>query len=381
MSVKNIKRQKMLIIHPVLATYRIDQFNLLNKMFDLEIVFLFDQMWNFKMNQNKIIEQCNFKSSYLLTGPRIKGRVFRFGILSKIRKHKPDIIIGYEYSFTTQYLILLKSLGLISQKIGSFIDDSLEICHKVQSKTRRVARNNSIHNLDFLIVMSKEVASFYKTKFKLDDNNIIVSPILQLSQRLRKESNEIEQIANKYLIKYNLNGKKVLLFIGRFISEKGLDLFINNISSMFTENEEFVFILIGDGPEINSLKAIVKHFNLEDKIFFPGKYQFEELYAWYACASGFVLPSKYEPFGAVVNEALIFGLPVMCSQFAGSASLVNKNNGVVFNPHDREETLVILDEFIQSINPVWKISLSKTPPLINDHKVEFKKEWRKIAYE
>ena len=64
--IKNTKKQKMLIFHPVLATYRIDQFNFLNEMYDLEVVFLFDQMWNFNIDQNKITDQCKFKTSYLL---------------------------------------------------------------------------------------------------------------------------------------------------------------------------------------------------------------------------------------------------------------------------------------------------------------------------
>lgn len=132
-----MERQKMLIFHPVLASYRVDQFNLLNEMYDLEVVFLFDNMWNFKVDQKQIIEQCHFKISFLLRGPRHKGRLFRFGMYSKIRQVKPDFVLGYEYSFTTQYLLLLKQLGLIRQKVGSFIDDSPEMCRSVQSGFRR----------------------------------------------------------------------------------------------------------------------------------------------------------------------------------------------------------------------------------------------------
>jgi len=49
----------------------------------------------------------------------------------------------------------------------------------------------------------------------------------------------------------------------------------------------------------------------------------QQLHAWYLCSSGFVLPSIYEPFGAVVDEALIFGLKVLCSKYAGSSYLIN----------------------------------------------------------
>src|SRR5688572_20909454 len=105
---QDTSKKKLLIFHPALAPYRIDQFNGIGKLFDLHIVFIFDNVWNHKFDQAKLKQQLTFSHSYLLKGPRYKGRVLRFGMLKKIREVKPDIIIGYEYSFTTLYLILLK---------------------------------------------------------------------------------------------------------------------------------------------------------------------------------------------------------------------------------------------------------------------------------
>lgn len=54
--------------------------------------------------------------------------------------------------------------------------------------------------------------------------------------------------------------------------------------------------------------------------------------AWYNIGHLFVLPSIYEPFGAVVNEALAAGCFVLCSVYAGSSTLINENNGILFRP-------------------------------------------------
>ncbi|MDD4697431.1 MAG: glycosyltransferase [Fermentimonas sp.] len=374
----NTKKKKMLIFHPVLATYRIDQFNFLNEIYDLEVVFLFDQMWNFKMDQNKISEQCKFKCSYLLSGPQYKNRLFRFGMYKKIKQIKPDIILGYEYSFTTQYLLLLKKLGIIKQRVGSFIDDSLDICLNVQSKARKYARNNSVNRLDFLVVMSGEVADFYCVNFNLEQENVIISPILQFPERLRRNPEVIENIAKDYIIEYNLKGKKVLLFVGRFIPEKALDLFIKTASHFFREKDDCLFIIVGEGSESENLKSIVTDEKLIDKVIFPGKFQFEKLYAWYLTSSGFVLPSLSETFGAVVNEALIFGLTVLCSKYAGASSLINTYNGHIFNPLDKSETLYKLELFYNQINPVDEVSLANKRSLINDHRNNLIKEWGKL---
>lgn len=374
----NTNKKKMLIFHPVLATYRIDQFNFLNEIYDLEVVFLFDQMWNFKMDQSKISEQCKFKTSYLLSGPQYKNRLFRFGMYKKIKQVKPDIVLGYEYSFTTQYLLLLKKLGVINQRVGSFIDDSLDICINVQSKVRKYARNNTVNSLDFLVVMSGEVADFYCVNFNLEQENVIISPILQFPERLRRNSEIIESIAKKYISDYNLKGKKVLLFVGRFIPEKALDLFIKTASSFLREREDCIFILVGEGSEFENLKSIVSDEKLVDKVLFPGKFQFEELYAWYLTSSGFVLPSLSETFGAVVNEALIFGLKVFCSKYAGASSLINSYNGHIFNPLDKSETLYKLELFFNQINPVDEVELANKPSLIDNHRNNLIKEWGKL---
>lgn len=376
-----MNKKKLLIFHPALAPYRVDQFNSLNELYDLEVVFLFDNLWNYKMDQSKLLSQLLFKVSFLLRGPHYKARVFRYGILKTIKKANPDIILGYEYSFTTQYLILLKRLGLISQKIGSAIDDSIDICNHVQSKTRFQARQQSVKYLDFIVVMSTEVSLFYQNAFNLQDHQIVVSPILQKSERLRRNSAELETIAQKYMQAYDLNGKKVLLFVGRLVPEKGLPRFLNILCSILLEQEDLVFVLVGEGKEIQTLRGIAEERHLVGKVIFPGKYEGQELNAWYLCASGFVLPSTYEPFGAVVNEALIFGLKVLCSQYAGASSLIQTGNGVLFNPLDNVETIEKINLFLNVIDTVEKIDLINKPSLMVNHQQDFIDEWSKLLYE
>ena len=84
----------MLVFHSALASYRVDQFNLLNELFELEVVFLLDNLLYFKFDQDSLKNQCKFKISYLLKGPKIGIRYFRFGVLRKIREMKPDIVLS-----------------------------------------------------------------------------------------------------------------------------------------------------------------------------------------------------------------------------------------------------------------------------------------------
>jgi len=367
------------MFHPALAPYRIDEFNALNSLYELKIVFLSENLWNQKFNQSKLLPQLTFQYSYLLKGIGYKERIFRFGILRTIREFKPDIIMGYEFSIVTQYLILLKRLGLISQKIGSITDDSLDICSHIKSTLRSTARNVALKHLDFLVVMSQEVSAYYQKEYHLNKNQLIIAPIIQNPDRLRKNSKILEKTASEYLQRFQLAEKKILLFVGRLVREKGLTVFLDTIHTILPENNQIVIVFVGEGEELQTLQSMAKSMQLSDRVIFPGRYEGDELYAWYLCASGFVLPSTYEPFGAVVNEALIFGLKVLCSQYAGASSLIRADNGLIYNPLNKEESIEKIKLFINSIETVRDVSLSKKPSLITNHQKEFIEEWEKTG--
>lgn len=374
-----MKKKKILIFHTALATYRVDVFNALNEIYDVEVVFLFKNLWYYNMKQDDLVAQSQFKMSHLLTGPRYKGRVFRLGVYSKIKKTKPDYIFSYEYSFTTQYLIQLKKLGLIDQKIGSFIDDSMDISLNIQTKVRERARDRGIKYLDYFVLLSKEVAQFYKESFNLREEQVIVAPILQSPHRLRKDMNNLKRIAESYILRYKLANKKVLLYVGRLVEVKALPLFLNTAKRLLKNDEQLKFVVVGDGNELEKLQSIVAKESLEEKIIFVGEYQGAEVHAWYLAASGLILPSLFEPFGAVVNEALIFGLPVLISSRTGASSWIRAKHGLVFDPLNYRDVEKKLQEFVDKIQPVESnVNIDNKVCLMDFSFEKFKEEWQKL---
>lgn len=80
---------------------------------------------------------------------------------------------------------------------------------------------------------------------------------------------------------------------------------------------------------------------VEADVYFYGFRQASELPVFYSLATTFILPSKREEWGLVVNEAMACGLPVIVSKVAGCArDLVQEGrNGFLFDPSNEQELI------------------------------------------
>ena len=101
-------------------------------------------------------------------------------------------------------------------------------------------------------------------------------------------------------------------------------------------------VLIGDGPQKEYLEQLV---NVDgDYILLTGWKSYEELPLWYQSALALVLPSTFEPWGLVVNEALAAGTRVVASNACGCMEdLLIKYQNSVFDPYDMNSLIEVLD--------------------------------------
>ena len=106
--------------------------------------------------------------------------------------------------------------------------------------------------------------------------------------------------------------KSDVIFVGRLISHKNIDILIKSIKLVKEKNPEIKFLIIGDGPEKKKLEALTQELNLEKNIKFLGFLENDgDVYALMKSSKVFVLPSTREGFGIVVIEANACGIPVI----------------------------------------------------------------------
>jgi 1,2-diacylglycerol 3-alpha-glucosyltransferase len=130
---------------------------------------------------------------------------------------------------------------------------------------------------------------------------------------------------------------KVLLYVGRFSPEKNLAFLLRAFGKLRQdpENPRMVLQLVGYGPLENELRQLAAELGISPLVQFRGRALQADLPAIYREADAFVLPSLREPWGLVVNEAMLCGLPVLVSTQCGcAADLVTPGTGWTFSPWD-----------------------------------------------
>lgn len=117
-----------------------------------------------------------------------------------------------------------------------------------------------------------------------------------------------------------LDGRRVVLFVGRMLERKGGDLLIDAVARLHRERPDVALLMIGDGPLRAAWQARAAAALPDGAVRFLGSRPLDELPLYYQLADLFALPSLEEVWGLVVNEAELAGLPVVVSDTCGAAA-------------------------------------------------------------
>ena len=357
-----MKKKKLLIFHPYLATYRVDVYNRLNKDYELEVLLTGAQaeLDALGFNLEAVNAQAEFKYTYFNDAKYLGRHPMSTIFWKKIKAFKPDIVLAHEYGLNTIAAILAKPF--YKYKLYLTCDDSKQMAMEY-SRTRALLRRYVVSHVNGFVCVNPQTASYLRNTFNGKSCRFAYFPIIQDDRVLASKISEAENKAHEYETEYKLADKKVLLFIGRLEPVKGIPLAINAFKSIC--KEDYRFVIVGGGQQEEQLKKQVADLGLTQHVIFTGPLSGNNLYGWYHLSKLFILPSNYEPFGAVTNEALVGGCRVIVSDHCGSSALVNEANGIVFESGNQQQLETALEkEFSQM--PATKSHASKMPKSFSD---------------
>jgi peptidoglycan/xylan/chitin deacetylase (PgdA/CDA1 family)/glycosyltransferase involved in cell wall biosynthesis len=107
---------------------------------------------------------------------------------------------------------------------------------------------------------------------------------------------------------------KILLWVGRMVSVKGLDVLVQSCSILKQSGVGFHLYLVGDGPLRSRLDYLIRDQGLSQDVTFAGSLPYDQLPDWYRAANLTVLPSRSEGLPNVLRESLACGTPFVASR-------------------------------------------------------------------
>lgn len=174
-------------------------------------------------------------------------------------------------------------------------------------------------------------------------------PMCVDSSRLLAEG---EKLPDKESLKaqYGLAGKDVFLFVGRLEDVKNVPVLLQAYGEYKKRNANAALMIVGDGTRQEALQKQAA--SLQDVVF-AGYVVFPGLVAYYKLADVFVLPSGYEPWGLVVNEAQAFDLPVVVSSKVGCREdlVLPEKNGYIFQDGDVQQLQETMEKALKLGSP------------------------------
>jgi len=128
--------------------------------------------------------------------------------------------------------------------------------------------------------------------------------------------------------RYGLQGKRVLLTVGRLVERKGIDTVIRALPRVLERCPDTRYLVVGVGEYLPALEALAQKVGVADAVVFAGRVPHDELVAHYQLCDLFVMPNRElanhdtEGFGLVFLEANACGKAVISGKAGGVVEAV-----------------------------------------------------------
>lgn len=256
-----------------------------------------------------------------------------------VRKWKPDVVHLHTAWFwpiarairehtNTPLVYTVHSLDRAEYEIGDFV-------------THWDTQETVIGAADRVIALSR------------DERELITKYCPEARERVRIVGNGIDDSAAARAVvkRKRQNDSPVVLYSGRFVDRKGIRELFQAIPRVLNCVPNVRFVFAGGYGTADQIGAAWLDESLQpyrDQIHFTGWLTPNKVSEWYRCADILVMPSWYEPFGMVILEGMLHGLPIAATSVGGPVDILeHERNALLFLPRDVE---ALTDAILQLVS-------------------------------
>lgn len=341
------------------SPYRVEVFKGLAKEYDMLVVF--DKMLDQNRNAAWFCKNTGLNSISLLEEA---GRMQFEKELKQIKKY--DLVLAYDYHIKNAIRL---EIDCIKNKVPYIMN--LDGAFIRKNFIKNIIKRYLVTHAAGYFASGNHAAEYFKY-FGADENKIYYHPFTSLhaDEVLKEPLSETEK--TRYKKKLGVDKSKMVLTIGQFIHRKGFDVLLEAWNKELDESCSLV--IVGGGEEENQYRQYIADHNLEN-VQLVGFKQKEEIFEYYKAADLFVLPTREDIWGLVINEAMACGLPVISTNMClGAVELIeNGINGYIVPVNNSNELteamkkLLCVDSSVIGIVNLQKITNYTYENVIKSH--------------
>jgi glycosyltransferase involved in cell wall biosynthesis len=355
---------RVLIVHPAMAPYRLDLFNALHDELSLRVLFV-QPLPGYDANLDRLALQDAFRCNQTLLSEReAPSTVTLFRrIWAEVRTFRPDVLVTHEFSEVSGLAaVIARFRGHRLRHVIWTTKNPREIA--AARGIRLVAMRWLTRTATAILTYSAESADRLASLAHMSRDRFFVCANHQDSIRLQALAAESLPAVLADCRRLNVLHRRVVVVVSRLAAEKNVSATIAAFQRAFADDGEVCLVIVGEGPLRAALEDAAAGGPCSERVHFLGQQTSAAVQAWLSVASLSVLASTHEPYGAVVGESFIQGTPVLCSEAAGAASLIDSpSKGAVF-PSGRIDLLAaLLQAYRPSFAPVEQPAAQAKPAI------------------
>ncbi len=334
---------KVLFITNIPSPYRIDFFNEFGKYVDLTVIFEARRVSEIAFNWNDA--EAQFRSIYLKEG-NITERKVNWRILKYIKRKEYEYIFVTNYGYITEIAailyMILKKIPYVLEVDGMVSRSDGKLKHALKNMIISKAKNifSPSRQSDKVLMeygAKKDVILRYPFS-SLHREDILCRPINRSKKQILRRELEIDC-------------KWMVLFVGQFIRRKGIDILLNAVNKLDNNCE---LHMIGGDYDSLLLKEMGEQCGA--KVCFHSFMTKKKLEKYYMAADIFVLPTREDVWGLVINEAMAKGLPIVTTTQCGSGQELVDKNGLLIEGEDPDRFADAINKMLSDHNALETMS-------------------------
>jgi len=287
------------------------------------------------LSNEKIVDNESYKIIRILRNQNLMIRWIKtiFKMISNGRNADTIFVNGLPMEAYIANLFLRKKL--IRKVVGDWawergrnkgiIDDSFDEFqknkHNLHLEIAKFSRGWTATKADLVITPSVHLKNVVKNWGVSENNLKVIYNGTKIQSKITKKENEVLHF----------------ITVGRLAPWKNIDKIIQAMAILNEKGFNFIFNIVGSGPLNEKLKILVKELKLENKIFFLGQKNTEELNEIYLDSDIYIQASGYEGLPHVILEAINFNLSIISTPIGGTNEiLLDGKNGWILKLKDKK---------------------------------------------